>query len=281
MRLTTKALRGDCDDRLVDATASRSVTLAGISQRQKISLSYLEQLFGKLRRHELSRARAAPAAATRWLVDEGHHGGRRDLRGRRAARRDAVRGKENCQDEGQCMTHELWANLNKRMIEYLDSVTLAELVDQQRARESEQAPRPCRCCASIARAGIPTSTLQRSGSTEPAHAGHLRQRRTTSDSRSLRCFTFHLPRLSATTPVDPRVSTAWFLPAREVRQPASRSTPTAGRPSRRSKMRASRSRRCRGRPEGDVWTSGATESINLALKAPRTSTRSAAATWSR
>ena len=40
------------------------VTLAAISQRQQISLSYLEQLFGKLRRHELSNRPVGPAAAT-------------------------------------------------------------------------------------------------------------------------------------------------------------------------------------------------------------------------
>ena len=40
-------------------------------------------------------------------------------------------GKENCHDDQRCMTHDLWANLNTRMLDYLDSVTLADLVEQQ------------------------------------------------------------------------------------------------------------------------------------------------------
>ncbi len=45
-----------------------------------------------------------------------------------------VRGKENCHDEHRCMTHDLWTNLNRRMYEYLHSVTLASLVEQQRQK---------------------------------------------------------------------------------------------------------------------------------------------------
>ena len=40
-------------------------------------------------------------------------------------------GKENCHDDQRCMTHDLWATLNTRMLDYLDSVTLADLVEQQ------------------------------------------------------------------------------------------------------------------------------------------------------
>jgi len=44
-------------------------------------------------------------------------------------------GKENCLGEGgRCMTHELWATLNTRMVEFLDSVTLQKLVDDQLAK---------------------------------------------------------------------------------------------------------------------------------------------------
>lgn len=112
------------------------VTLAGISQRQKISLSYLEQLFGKLRRHELVESTRGP-------------GGGYSL-GRKAADItvadiivsvdepiDATQcgGKENCLgDAGRCMTHELWSQLNTRMVDFLDSVTLQSLVDEQIAK---------------------------------------------------------------------------------------------------------------------------------------------------
>ena len=111
------------------------VTLAGISQRQKISLSYLEQLFGRLRRHELVESTRGPgggyslARASRditvadiiYAVDEPL---------------DATQcgGRKNCQKEQRYMTHDLWAALNRKMVEYLDSVSLADLVQQQRAR---------------------------------------------------------------------------------------------------------------------------------------------------
>jgi Rrf2 family iron-sulfur cluster assembly transcriptional regulator len=46
-------------------------------------------------------------------------------------------GKENCIDgEKRCMTHELWATLNTKMFEYLSSVTLQHLVDQQKKQTS-------------------------------------------------------------------------------------------------------------------------------------------------
>ena len=109
------------------------VTLAGVSDRQKISLSYLEQLFGKLRRaglvesvrgpgggYHLARgADAVSVADVITAVDEPI---------------DATKcgGKENCQEDGQrCMTHELWSNLNSHIFQYLRSVNLAQLVAAQ------------------------------------------------------------------------------------------------------------------------------------------------------
>ena len=113
------------------------VTLAGISERQRISLSYLEQLFGKLRRRGLVSSTRGPGGGYQlerpmdqttvsdiiFAVDEPL---------------DATQcgGKENCHDDQRCMTHELWANLNVRMLDYLDSVTLADLVDQQNRKAS-------------------------------------------------------------------------------------------------------------------------------------------------
>ena len=141
MRLTTKgrfavtamidlALRGE----------DGPVALASISERQKISLSYLEQLFGKLRRYALVDSVRGPGGGyciARPLdqltvadiiraVDE---------------QLDATQcgGQENCQDEHRCMTHDLWSTLNGKMYEYLSSVTLAELVDKQRKKMAGKA----------------------------------------------------------------------------------------------------------------------------------------------
>ena len=145
MRLTTKgrfAVTAMIDLALRQNTGP--VTLAAISQRQQISLSYLEQLFGKLRRHELVESTRGP-------------GGGYSL-GRKAADItvadiivsvdepiDATQcgGKENCHGADaasgvRCMTHELWATLNEKMVDYLDSVSLQDLVDQQKLKNAEQ-----------------------------------------------------------------------------------------------------------------------------------------------
>jgi len=137
MRLTTKgrfAVTAMID--LALRQNNGPVTLSAISQRQQISLSYLEQLFGKLRRHELVESTRGP-------------GGGYTL-GRKASEItvadiivsvdepiDATQcgGKENCMGDGnRCMTHELWAALNTKMVDFLDSVNLQSLVNEQLAK---------------------------------------------------------------------------------------------------------------------------------------------------
>lgn len=136
MRLTTKgrfAVTAMIDVAL--RQHSGPVTLAGISQRQKISLSYLEQLFGRLRRHELVESTRGPGggytlgkpmtdisvADIIYAVDEPL---------------DATQcgGKENCVNDQRCMTHDLWASLNRVMVDYLDSVSLRDLAEKQREK---------------------------------------------------------------------------------------------------------------------------------------------------
>jgi Rrf2 family iron-sulfur cluster assembly transcriptional regulator len=115
------------------------VTLAAISDRQKISLSYLEQLFGKLRRNGLVDSVRGPGG--------GYNLGRApelvavsDIIIAVDEPIDATQcgGRENCLDDRRCMTHELWAGLNSHIFNYLRSITLAELVRQQ-ARGGEVA----------------------------------------------------------------------------------------------------------------------------------------------
>lgn len=140
MRLTTKgrfAVTAMID--LAMRQQNGPVTLAGISQRQRISLSYLEQLFGKLRRHALVQSTRGPGggytlarpmsevsvADIIYAVDEPL---------------DATQcgGKENCDNDQRCMTHDLWASLNRVMVDFLDSVSLQDLVEQQKARLAQQ-----------------------------------------------------------------------------------------------------------------------------------------------
>ena len=138
MRLTTKgrfAVTAMLDLALNEA--SKPVTLAGISERQHISLSYLEQLFSRLRKQGLVTSVRGPGGGYRLgksadaisvasiiaAVDE---------------QIDATQcgGNEDCHDEGRCMTHDLWASLNTKILDYLADVALADLVENQRKKEA-------------------------------------------------------------------------------------------------------------------------------------------------
>ena len=137
MRLTTKgrfAVTAMLD--LALHGGKRPVTLAGISQRQSISLSYLEQLFGKLRRHTLVESVRGPGGGY-TLARELAKVSVADIVTAVDEPLDATQcgGKENCKDEQRCMTHDLWSTLNDKMYEYLDSVKLSDLVAQQAARK--------------------------------------------------------------------------------------------------------------------------------------------------
>jgi Rrf2 family iron-sulfur cluster assembly transcriptional regulator len=133
MRLTTKgrfAVTAMID--LALRQHEGPVTLAGIAERQNISLSYLEQLFGKLRRNQLVASVRGPGGGycLAKALDEVSVA---DIISAVDEPLDATNcgGKRNCHDDRPCMTHVLWTNLNIRMFEYLSSVTLAELVRQQ------------------------------------------------------------------------------------------------------------------------------------------------------
>ena len=140
MRLTTKgrfAVTAMLD--LAMRNGNGPVTLAGISDRQKISLSYLEQLFGKWRRRALVESVRGPAGGYCLAKDTG------DISVAEIIRAvdepvDATQcgGLGNCLDDHRCMTHELWTGLNKHIYEYLEAVSLAELVLQQRTPPDEK-----------------------------------------------------------------------------------------------------------------------------------------------
>lgn len=146
MRLTTKgrfAVTAMLDLALTEV--DRPITLAGISERQEISLSYLEQLFSRLRRAGLVKSVRGPGGGYRiakplneitvsniiTAVDE---------------LIDATQcgGTENCHGERRCMTHDLWASLNTKILEYLSGVTLADLVASQREGKRIVIPEPSR-----------------------------------------------------------------------------------------------------------------------------------------
>lgn len=109
------------------------VPLADISQRQGISLSYLEQLFSKLRKKELVSSVRGPGG--------GYRLGKARSEISVAMIIDAVNesvnvrkcsGNSGCTEDGtQCLTHSLWAQLSDRISTFLDNITLEELMHSE------------------------------------------------------------------------------------------------------------------------------------------------------
>ncbi|OGT33410.1 MAG: hypothetical protein A2W28_07945 [Gammaproteobacteria bacterium RBG_16_51_14] len=137
MKLTTKgryAVTAMLDLALHDTDGP--ITLADIARRQDISLYYLEQLFTKLRKHGLVESSRGPGGGYRlailasditvarviYSVDESI---------------DVTRcgGQQNCQGELRCLTHDLWMELNRHVSEFLNKITLAEIIQRHMVRQ--------------------------------------------------------------------------------------------------------------------------------------------------
>jgi len=139
MRLTTKgrfavmamvdlALRGN----------NKPVTLASISEHQKISQSYLEQLFGKLRKRKIVIAIRGPGGGYR-LSRPGTQISIADIVVAVDESVDATRcgGMANCHEDRQCVTHDLWMGLNEALYKYMAGISLQDLVDNATQSKSE------------------------------------------------------------------------------------------------------------------------------------------------
>jgi len=137
MRLTTKgryAVTAMLD--LALRKDQGPISLAEISERQGISLSYLEQLFTRLRRSELVKSTRGPGggytlsraadeiavAEVITAVDE---------------KVDSTRcgGLGNCQDDERCLTHDLWTDLSDQIYHFLDNISLGSLVSREGVQE--------------------------------------------------------------------------------------------------------------------------------------------------
>ncbi len=117
------------------------ISLSDISQRQAISLSYLEQLFAKLRKSSLVSSVRGPGGGYELFRDAGSI--------YIAEIVDAVnesvdttkcRGAGNCQDGETCLTHYLWEDLSEQIHSFLQGISLADLVsrsDVKRIAESQ------------------------------------------------------------------------------------------------------------------------------------------------
>jgi len=136
MRLTTKgrfAVTAMLD--LALHSSRGPVTLAGISERQKISLSYLEQLFGKLRRRSLVESVRGPGGGYNLARSPAELSVADIIRAvEEPIDSTQCGGRENCLDSRRCMTHDLWESLNATVFDFLSGVKLSHLVEQQRSK---------------------------------------------------------------------------------------------------------------------------------------------------
>ena len=140
MRLTTKGRYAVTA--MLDLALHREhgpVSLADISSRQGISLSYLEQLFGRLRRRGLVASARGPGGG--YLL------GRSTADISIGSVIDAVNesvdatrcgGRKNCQGHERCLTHDLWEELSHHITSFLGNITLAELVERRSVRQVSQ-----------------------------------------------------------------------------------------------------------------------------------------------
>ena len=112
------------------------VTLAEISQCQDISLSYLEQLFAKLRKGGLVAGVRGPGGGYRLARAASKITGA-ELVCAVDENVDATRckGRENCQGGRRCLTHDLWSDLSQQIHDFLRGITLAQFVERDAVRE--------------------------------------------------------------------------------------------------------------------------------------------------
>ena len=133
MRLTTKgrfAVTAMLD--LAMHAQKGAVKLNDISERQNISLSYLEQLFGKLRRAGLVDSIRGPGGGY-ILAAEARNISIAQIITAAEDKLDATlcSGKTNCHKGAPCLTHDMWENLNRTINQYLSSVTLETVLSQK------------------------------------------------------------------------------------------------------------------------------------------------------
>jgi Rrf2 family iron-sulfur cluster assembly transcriptional regulator len=112
------------------------ITLSDISSRQGISLSYLEQLFSKLRKQGLVDSTRGPGGGYR-LSRNATEINVAEIITAIDEKVDATRcgGLSNCQDDSRCLTHELWTDLSNQIYTFLNGISLMDLVNRSDVRE--------------------------------------------------------------------------------------------------------------------------------------------------
>ena len=117
-------------------TRAGPVTLSEISKRQDISLSYLEQLFTRLRKQQLVRSTRGPGGgyslnkpADQLAVAEIVEAVDEMVDTTRCS------GASNCHDGHQCLAHELWDDLSQQIHDFLNEISLQDLMEEGSIRE--------------------------------------------------------------------------------------------------------------------------------------------------
>lgn len=112
------------------------VSLSDISARQHISLSYLEQLFSRLRKHELVQSVRGPGGGYHLNKDAKSITVGQVIRAvDETVDATKCQGQADCQGGQRCLTHMLWQDLSDRISHFLDGITLGELVNNQDVME--------------------------------------------------------------------------------------------------------------------------------------------------
>jgi len=133
MRLTTKgryAVTAMLD--LAFHSKVKPVTLTDIATRQTISLSYLEQLFARLRRAGMVKGVRGPGGGYK-LSREAADINIAEIIAAVDEDVDSTKcgGKSNCQDNQSCLTHDLWMGLSEQIRTYLRGISLGELLERE------------------------------------------------------------------------------------------------------------------------------------------------------
>ena len=137
MRLTTKgryAVTAMLD--LAFHSQSRPVTLTDIATRQTISLSYLEQLFARLRKAGMVKGVRGPGGGY-TLSRNAQDINVADIIEAVDEPVDSTKcgGKSNCHNEQPCLTHDLWMGLSEQIRDYLKQISLGQLLSRELVSE--------------------------------------------------------------------------------------------------------------------------------------------------
>lgn len=137
MRLTTKgryAVTAMLD--LALNAKEKPITLADISQRQGISLSYLEQLFSRMRKQGLVSSARGPGGGYRLSRDSSDINIAQVIEAvDEKVSLNRCEGRGDCNNGGPCLTHELWCNLSDQIYDFLNNISLGNLVEEQHVKD--------------------------------------------------------------------------------------------------------------------------------------------------